>query len=140
MTPLTRLSLVAFVFRLIAFRQLDFAENLSIRSPDRSASALAQISASRSTNRHACVVRPKSGIELNAIVKRLRECARDVRTVRQENNLLRLRDGYVDWVDETEKHLRSLFVRIDLDELHTERFWRIRDASTNFARPFPLIH
>jgi rRNA-processing protein FCF1 len=50
-----------------------------------------------------------------------------------------VRDGYLDWVHQTEITLRELFEEPNLLELHTERYWRISEIRDSLARPWDLL-
>jgi hypothetical protein len=51
-----------------------------------------------------------------------------------------LRDGYTEWVEDTEAHLASLTLDADvLTMLHTERYWHIRAMDEATTRPWPLV-
>ncbi|MGW1715413.1 PIN domain-containing protein [Streptomyces sp. NPDC002156] len=51
------------------------------------------------------------------------------------------RDGYLSWVEDAERHFRSLFADdIMTDGLYTAAYWEIRRIVQATPRPYPLIH
>ncbi len=91
--------------------------------------------------RHAVGMQPKRGIALGSAVVDLRRCAIEARNVSSSSiGTIRLRDDYLQWADQAERVLRSLFTHFRLADLHTDRFWHIRDIAEETARPYDLIY
>jgi hypothetical protein len=87
-------------------------------------------------------VLPKPGTELRHVIERLRGRVLEVQNIQSRGapTAIDMRDRYLVWADDTERLLRSLFDEVHLTDLHTDRFWHIRDLTLDSARPWELIN
>ena len=72
----------------------------------------------------------------------LRERAREARNIQSRSapSAVDLRDRYLVWADDTERLLRSIFDSVSIEEVHTDRFWHIREMTVESARPWELLN
>lgn len=85
-------------------------------------------------------MRPKRGVQLVAAATRLEQLAMLGNNVASGMiDLAASQNSFVEWVAQLERTYDEFFDDVDMERLHTARYWRIQSLDGATARPYELL-